>query len=284
MKTTSSEQPQVYKVCPECLKEAHFRRHDECEPFESPSDMVAFFPAPLRTWNRHCPKHQAGLERDVYYIAGNRLIPFDWFDVYDDNGYHLCRACGAELLTKKGKYCATQRWCKRGDEDHQKWRAQTYCNFAQDRIDYVYEMADKQIPLIESKYTDKIKNGDLKLDDGKQRGSKISYYVYHGGHIAVLCEQCGELATFTHSYCHGIVYAQVHHKIPVCHVTVDNVMSIFDHANFILLCMKCHGKAHPWRKQAKPATDKKNGVVLPKKKVITLDSFFVKIETKQENL
>jgi 5-methylcytosine-specific restriction endonuclease McrA len=264
MKTTSSDQPRVYKICPECLKEAHDRRFYECEPFEPPSDMIAMFPASLRTWNRHCPRHQAGLESDVLYIARDRFINVEWFDVYDAEGNHVCRACGAPMLTKKGKRCAALRWCKRGDDEHQKWRAQTYCNFAQDRIDYVYELADKQIPLIESKYADKIKNGELKLDDGKRRGSKISYYVYHGGHIVVLCEQCGELATFNHSYCHGIVHAQVHHKNPVCHVTVADVMSIFDFNNFKLLCMKCHGKAHPWRKHPAP----------PSPKYVTLDTFF----------
>lgn len=245
-------EPLFYKLCHECV-------HEMWEG----ANIDPLFPAALRSWNRHCQRHQDGLKRDIAYITRFRFIPVEWFDVYNKERERVCRACGEKMLTKKGKPHPALRWCKRKDEEHQKLISETLLNFSWERDRYVYELADKQIPLIEARFPDKIKSGELIFNDKKRRASQISYYTMRHGHVVVLCEKCGVLCTFVHSHYSGIIFAQVHHKLPVCHVNATNVMSIFDKKNFICLCLKCHGQSHPWRKRPAP----------PQIKYVTLDKF-----------
>jgi hypothetical protein len=263
-------EPVVYKQCPKCLFEKRraiydeITRHREC-PIKTKkeySDLLdkaeldSLFPAQLRIWNRLCPAHHDKLWSDARTIVSNRFIPVDWFDVFDAEGNHVCRACGAKLLTKKGKPHHMLRWCQgKTDEQHEKWRAETFLNFANERIQYIHELAEKQIPLIREHHAALIEKYRLRLFESN--GSS-SHWVYGSNSVVVMCEKCGVLCTDDnfHSGSGDIRNAQVHHKNPVCHVNETNIMSIFDHANFECLCTSCHGQSHPWRKRPVPPEPK----------------------------
>lgn len=260
LKKMEGESPQVYKICPKCVfeKREAFYNH----PYEKLSkkqyhenedliDLESMFPAALRTWNRYCPAHQSERVKDVSTIVCKRIIPVDWFDVFDKDGYHVCRSCGAELLTKKGKHCAAQRWCRRTDPEHRAWVSETIWNWASVRDDYVFTLAKNQVELIRAKHAGMIEKEELKLNDGRKNGGSLVFWEWNGLTV-IKCEKCGELATIDASWHSQLPQAQVHHVEPVCLVNETNVMSIFDKKNLICLCLKCHGQSHPWRARPKP--------------------------------
>jgi hypothetical protein len=230
------------------------QEREEYNEWLDKTEKESMFIAPLRTWNRYCPAHQDGLDQDATTIANKRIVPVDWFDVFDKDGYHVCRACGAELLTKKGKHCAAQRWCKRQDDEHEKWKNETFLNFARSRWLYIIKLAEKQIPLIQERFADLIAEKRIILhDEGKAYGSEP--YFHNGSSRVVICEKCGVLASVDMVYSRYPII-NVHHKVPVCYANKTNIMSIFDENNFIALCTKCHGQSHPWRKRPVPPEPK----------------------------
>jgi hypothetical protein len=274
-----SDQPVYYKMCPECQQEIERKnwsvrgvdefiktddRHREYMKVKREAERSALFPAPLRTLNRHCPRHQSKLASDVARIAANRLIPVEWFDAYDANGVHVCRACGAKLLTKKGKPAAALRWCQAPDDGHYKLVLETLFNFASRRSWYIHELATRQVPEMRAKHADKIASGELEFWGHERTGSKNEYFKWTGD-FAILCEGCGKLVVAGKGGGSFHPGSDVHHKNPVCQVTLQTVMSIFDSANFIALCSTCHGGSHPWRKKPEPPPEP-----------ITLDSFLKK--------
>jgi hypothetical protein len=220
-------EPVYYKMCPECEQEierANWPRHGQDDwktnqrlreylKVKHAAERSALFPAPLRTWNRHCPRHQAKLEGDVATIACNRFIPVEWFDVYDASGVHVCRACGARLLTKKGKPAAALRWCQAPDDGHYKLVLETLYDFASRRSWYVHDLATRQVPEMRAKHADKIATKELDFWGTARTASKNEHFTWRG-QMAILC--------------------------------------IFDPANFVALCSECHGKSHPWRKKPAP--------------------------------
>jgi len=260
----------IYKICPQCLFEKQTAQHDkefrkmtrqkhvEYIEFLRRTERESMFPSELRTWNRYCPAHQYKLESDAMHISSRRYIPVEWFDVYGDDKKRVCRACGSQLLTKKGKHHPMLRWCLRKDIEHQKLVSQTLFSFASSRLHYIINLAEKQVPLIREHHADLIKKGTLVLRDRQKAWGERIYYQYSCSRV-VMCEKCGVLATPDMIHCSPFAFAQVHHKIPVCLVTLVNVMSIFDENNLICLCNACHGKSHPWRKKpVEPAKKYKN--------------------------
>ncbi len=210
-------------------------------------------------------RHQSKLEGDVMTIAGNRFIPVEWFDVYDASGVHVCRACGAKLLTKKGKPAAALRWCQAPTDGHYKLVLETLYDFASRRSWYVHDLATRQVPEIRAKHADKIATGVLEFWSRERTCSEHEYFTWQGT-MAILCEGCGKLVVVGKGHYSFLPGSDVHHKNPVCQVTLQTVMSIFDPANFIALCSTCHGESHPWRKKLKP----------PPEPITTLDSFLKK--------
>lgn len=197
------------------------------------------FPSVLRTWKSRCPEHEADLERDMNRIKDRRFIPPDWFDVYDEHYEHLCRACGARLLNKKGEHSNTMRWCKRNDPEHQQWRKESDCGFNTERFQYTLNLAMRQFNVIYSK------NVSFFQDDARY---KIHEYdqgkiAAIGNNFLVMCEKCGGLAEAGVSY-FGLRSAHVHHKKPIHQLQMNEIYLIFDHSNFICLCTACHGEAH----------------------------------------
>lgn len=241
------------------------QEHAEYVEFLKRTERESMFPSELRTWNRYCPKHQDKLDGDVRHIASCRYISFDWFDVYDESGKRVCRACGSQLLTKKGKPHHALRWCRRQDEEHKKLVSQTLFSSASSRMNYVINLAEKQVPLIREQHANLIEKRTLILRKNQKSWGESIYYQY-GYSRVVKCEKCGALATPDTISSSPFAFAQVHHKIPVCHVDKTNVMSIFDESNFICLCNACHGKSHPWRKKPVP----------PAKKYKNLDAYIKK--------
>ena len=277
------ENPEVFKLCQACLRELE-------NPGKKKGSLSIYFPATLRTWNRYCPRHQSELKRDVASIISSRIIPVEWFDVYRPetlpNGqiyhYHVCRACGADLIGKNGKHYSAMRWCKRRDKEHGEWVSQTLWNWSSSRADYALTLAENQIPLIQEQFPDLIASGKLRLT----RGTYLKYYNYHHdpnalfsyGLTAVICENCGRLATINQSSYsryrnkdQEIIEAQVHHKIPVHALTLENIMLMFDSSNFICLCMDCHWDDHRSINEVERKEKFKKEI---EKKYIVLDKFF----------
>ena len=299
----TENEPVVYKLCPECLTinrrplhQMYEDHHDglitqkAIDEFKESSEMSSMFPSRVRTWHRHCPTHvEKGIKRDVFTITNSRFIPVDWFDVYDEDGYHVCRACGGDLINKKGIHHGARRWCNRDDEEHKKWVSETLYTWATVRDHYATTLAEKQVPLITEKFQAEIDNHHLRLfDDGD--GLKIYKWFYifesmypecsyassvfsssRAGYTVIMCEKCGQLATLDQHYHSGgkLPEAQVHHKIAVSQVNETNVLTIFDENNLECLCLACHGKSHPWRKR-------EQGKEKPAKKYKGLEAFIEK--------
>jgi len=265
--------PRVFKRCPECLD----KRQDADYKARERASM---FPSVLRTWNQYCPAHQDSESRlhAVYRVLNERAIKVECFDVWDADGNRVCRACGSRLLTKKGKQHSMLRWCqdKKDDPVHEKLANQTFRSFASARFDYINSLAHAQFDMIKEKFKDEIENGTIKAY--KAAGSKPVWRRYFGEHAwsgwsdVIACEGCGNLATIdAHSFSRSTIEpAQVHHKRPVHTIEANEVMQnpklidlVFDHSNFIALCMTCHGKAH------RKAPDPK----LTRSKYLTMESF-----------
>jgi len=242
-------EPVVYKYCHECV---------------ITNGEATLFPSRLRTWNCHCPKHQKGLVRDMATIRANRGIPIDWFDVFDAEGHHVCRACGSPLLTKEGKRCGPMRWCRRDDPEHNAWRNETIKFWNVARHDHIHDVAAKQYTTIKDKHSDLVANGTLVPDLFNEQQIWIHP---QSNTVVVACESCGKLASVETKHGRRLPPAHVHHKRPVhtLQLTEADIMLIFDPGNFIVLCDTCHGKAH----RKNPSIE----LTLPSRDVKTLDSF-----------
>lgn len=200
----------VFKLCAECY--ADLMEQNYKDGFRLTTREIikkSLFPAGLRVWNRHCSRHQSGLVKDLSLVKRTRAIPVEWFDVFDQEGFHVCRACGEKLLTKKGKFSPVMRWCKREDEQHVAWVRDVLLSFPIRRDEYLYLLHKQQ------------------HEDPTNAGKK--FYL--------ICEKCGRETS----------RIDVHHKTPVSFLKLENVNLLFDHENFIALCPECHAGSHPWR-------------------------------------
>lgn len=237
-------EPKIFKVCEACVRLMWNGKKEH-----------ASFPSVLRTWNRYCPEHQDSAERlkDMNRVLRERAIPVDWFDVWDEDGERVCRACGAKLLTKKGKQHQALRWCqdKKEDHVHAKLAEQTFKVFATARDDYIFGLAHSQFDAIKEKFKAEIDIGTIK--PYIVAGSTPVWNYEFSWSIVIMCEGCGKLATINTAgiYNSFIEPAQVHHKKPVHTINANEAMKdeklvdlVFDHGNFIALCLTCHGKAH----------------------------------------
>lgn len=173
-----------------------------------------------------CEKHQDKWEWLIKRAVNSRHVNVNVYDVWDEDrpidskggtnpmniyGYErVCRICGGPLLTKKGKYFHTRRYCKDCD-----YFMHECLNWGSVRAHYVNNMICSLI----------IRRGTCTLMDGIERKSRHKHYV-------PLCELCFKPT-------HNI---EVHHKIPVHTLDISNYKLVWDIENLIGLCHDCHRK------------------------------------------
>ncbi len=162
-------------------------------------------------------------------IKRSRHLSTSYFNLYDldrPRTYHhktgdvidyelVCRICGAPLRNKDGKYSVHRRYCSNCDKDAL-WRKY---NWGATKGDYACKVQEEQRDQIES--------------TKEVYPERIQDYL-------ILCEICKVPCTI-YQYCIPILQViNIHHKIPVHTLDLENLHLIWDFSNLIALCPKCH--------------------------------------------
>lgn len=200
------------------------------------------FPAEPLEFKFFCDKKECQEYYNKYHfytIKGNRHLPTHYFDLWDldrprgitDKGYiidyeRVCRVCGTPLLNKDGKYSAHRRYCG----DHSGDMIWGNYNWGMVSKSYAQDVADKNKELI------RLKMDDLSLENKKGYTNRFT-----------ICEECYKLCLIYDTYwtnknAHNLNVINIHHKIPIHTLTVENLKLIWDKDNLISLCKDCHNQ------------------------------------------
>ena len=203
----------------------------------------------------YCPKcFPENEEWMVYNFKKTRDIPLSHFDIFDtdypikkhywESYERVCRICGSRLLQKNGTYNRQRRYCKKHIGNHYyeyNWNAVRYS--------FINKFIRKHRIYITMRMLDEIHYSKWN-----------SQYLY--------CEKCHEIL--------HISAIEVHHKIPVHVLTVNNYLLIWDLSNLQILCKKCHNNTDHLLKQTDEEKKLKKAQLLEYKyrKYKKIDTFF----------
>ena len=212
-----------------------------------------FFEAGLMSLEFFCNKEacKKGGEYSFYHIKSTRHISSDLFDIYDldrprltDQGTvvsyeRVCRVCGAPLLNKNGKYSYHKRYCN----EHNGSELWAKYNWGEVSKSYAREIREKNKELISRKFKKRIENSHPVTIHYYQENSKR---IERDLNNLAVCEECGKLCQiYSTTSLYGkfnIKIINIHHKIPVHKLTIENIHLIWDWDNLIALCEDCHNQ------------------------------------------
>jgi len=190
-----------------------------------------FYESKLGSINEFCGLHQAEFEKWVLRHVQSRNIPYEAYDVYEkvitdgkEHFYHVCRQCGASLLTKTGKHSSQARYC-RGNHNNEVIELPLYL-WSITKDTYLRKLQLIQKPKKVGLICALMKESIAQPNDS-------SLYKYYMNNMFI-CEECGHL----------IKKIQVHHILAVFLLTIENWQLAFDLNNLIGLCHKCHKPKH----------------------------------------
>lgn len=211
-----------------------------------------FFPVEPMELKFFCDKPKCREYMDEYHfytIKSQRYIAMNYFDIYDldrprsitDDGTILdyervCRVCGAPLFNKDGKYSVHRRYCG----NHSGYELWVKYNWGE----------------VSKKFAKKIGKENIDKINKIRKERKIE----EGSHIFTVCEICGDLCYIYDDYRywgkkHGnnVDVVNIHHKIPVHKLTMENIHLIWDYSNLIALCKDCHNQQdHQLKRKVDP--------------------------------
>jgi len=189
-----------------------------------------YYESILGTINTFCPQHQAEYEKWLLKCVRERNIPIQAYDVYiktieTDQSYfhHVCRQCGAPILTKKGEFWVNARSCRKHPNPTVNLPSYVWGIV---QFNYIQKMKKKQAPR---------KIGYVCTYLKQIKAQSTDYW--HFNHIMNLkkyCEECDAL----------VDHIEIHHTIPVYLLTINNWQLAFDSSNLKGLCRKCHSPKH----------------------------------------
>ncbi len=169
----------------------------------------------------------------------------DYFDLYDldrprsitDGGKVLdyervCRQCGKPLFNKNGKYSVHRRYCG----EHTGYELWAKYNWGEASKKYARKIREQNEGIIKEKF-------NTLIEKYYKAYKEIPEWVRKNNNQTI-CEECGKLCqiystTFLHNKL-NLNVINIHHKIPVHILTIDNLHLIWDFDNLIALCEACH--------------------------------------------
>jgi 5-methylcytosine-specific restriction endonuclease McrA len=166
----------------------------------------------------------------IYSIKRSRHISTSYFNLYDLDrplAYYkdgqpsmyerVCRICGGPLKNKNGKYSYQRRYCR----EHDGSGLWAKYNWGETKWRYILELQEKQEKELKS-YKDQ--------------------YPTTPGYAPpiVLCEICRTPCKIYQYKRINLDVINVHHKIPVHTLNLENLSLIWDYDNLIALCQDCH--------------------------------------------
>jgi DNA-directed RNA polymerase subunit M/transcription elongation factor TFIIS len=170
------------------------------------------FPSHVLTINSYCSKHQKEFKRILERYIRDRLVPVETLDVFDKDGYRVCRSCGKPMYRKDGKRSHARRNCNEKD-----------CG----NLAYLF-FEHYQMPSIISHLLH-----DRKEPDG---------FVH--------CGSCGRPCNnHISSYYERSIrpHIEIHHIKPVYKTTFETWEDVWDPENLIALCPDCHNRTKVYK-------------------------------------
>jgi len=209
-----------------------------------------FFPVKPMELKFFCDKKECQEYFNDYHfftIKSQRYIRMDYFDIYDldrvisSNNHNyisyerVCRVCGEPLFNKDGKYSYHRRYCG----NHTGYELWAKYNWGIISKNYARDVADKNKEIISNKFLEHIQ---ANYSFYKEKPNRIKRDL----RVSVICEVCFKLCLIYDVYWdyrkkHFDVI-NIHHKIPIHKITMDNIHLIWDYSNLIALCKDCHNK------------------------------------------
>ena len=204
-----------------------------------------FFKAELMSLEFFCNK-EACKERNeyiFYHIKSTRYIALDFFDMYDLDrpimrngeilGYErVCRICGVLLCNKDGKYSYHRRYCG----EHTGYELWAKYNWGVVSKGYARKVSKENKELISKNFIEFIQ---INHSYYKEKPKRIERDLNN----LTICEECGKLCYTYTDYWNRVSkfdVINIHHKIPVHKLTMENVHLIWDYSNLMALCSDCH--------------------------------------------